>query len=260
MKTLNGLGLAFLLVALGALGYQPGTSAQTTTTQTTLSEAVDGSSNVIVVSSATGFTANTTYAFIDGELVAVQAINGTRISVLRGASGTRASQHRAGALVHVGPIGAFRSVDPAGKCVTTEQSYLPQVNYVNGLLWNCTAQFGSSSGGTWSAVSLQSEGSDRLPVRLITGNYTAVASDRVIASKTYTGAITVTLPSATGFLGKQLDVMDWAGLAQGSPGGRTITVSGLIDGGASATISSTFGVVRLIGGLTATSNAVWFQR
>lgn len=234
--------------------------AQTTTTQTTLSSAVTSTSTTVInVSSATGFTANTTYAFVDGELMAVTAVNGTAISVLRGASGTRSGTHLAGALVHVGPIAAFRSVDPAGKCVPSQESYLPQINYITGLVWNCTAQFGNSLGGNWSAVSAVPASADRLPVRLITGAYTVVGSDYMVASKTYSGTLAVTLPSATGYLGKLLIISDWAGLAQGSPGGRTITITGLIDGSASVTISAAYGIVRLIGGITSTSNAVWFQ-
>lgn len=247
------------LVAVLLLGSSAFAQSNTTT-QTTLAAAVTTTSTtVITVSSATGFTANTTYAFVDGELMAVTAVSGTNISVVRGASGTRAGTHLIGAIVHVGPVQAFRSVDPAGRCIPSEQTYLPQINYITGLIWSCSTQFGATLGGTWSATSTVSASADRVPVRLITGNYTVVASDYVVASKTYTGAITVTLPSATGYLGKLLIVTDWAGLAEGSPGGRTITVSGLINGGASDTISTTYGQVRLIGAVSATSNAFWVK-
>jgi hypothetical protein len=257
MKTLKTLVLALLIVALGSYGYQPSVAAQSTTTQTTLSAAVsDTNTNTIEVTSATGFTANTTYAFIDGELMAVQAVSGTRITVLRGASGTRSGTHRSGAIVHVGPFSAFRSVDPQGSCVPANETYLPQINYITGLVWNCTTQFGATSGGTWSAVSTNVTAKDRVPVRLITGNYTVVASDYIIASKTYTGHITVTLPSATGYLGKQLIVTDWAGNASAS---RTIVIAGLIDSDSGVNISTAFGSVRLIGAVTATSGFVWRQ-
>ena len=108
MKKIFSLFLFLALVA--TLG------AQTTVTSTTLAQAItSASTNQMVVTSATGFTAASngqpvTWAYIyngyglRGELVAVQAVSGTRITMfLRGDRGTPAGLHASGAKVWVGP-------------------------------------------------------------------------------------------------------------------------------------------------------------
>ena len=100
-------------------------------------------------------------------------------------------------------------------------------------------------------------GNLQMPYVRATTNYTMLASDQVVASGTYTGPFTVTLPSATGLSGKLILITDQAGLAVGTSN-RTITISGLINAGSSTTITTVFGAARLMGGVSAGSSAQWF--
>src|SRR3990167_7323841 len=95
-----------------------------------------------------------------------------------------------------------------------------------------------------------------MPAVRVTTNYVMLPADAVIASGSYTGPFTVTLPATTA-LGKVYVIHDWAGLAVGTSN-RTITVSGLVNGGSNTTITTAFGVVRLIGGLSSTSGVNLF--
>lgn len=150
-KTL--LFLASLIVAVSLQG-------QTITPMTTLSAAVSlGASTTLTLTSATGVNApsatdNTkaTFLYVDRELMAVNGVSGTTVSVLRGAEGTTASKHASGALVFVVP--AYLSTSqggvgfggspgmPAGACTRGEQLLLPRINYVTGVISDCL-------GGQW---------------------------------------------------------------------------------------------------------------
>ena len=83
--------------------------AQPTFTATTLSAVVTAAATEINVASATGFTAKTTVAQIDRELMQVLSVTGTRIGVQRGSFGTRASNHGNGAAVVVAANANFSS-------------------------------------------------------------------------------------------------------------------------------------------------------
>ena len=100
-------------------------------------------------------------------------------------------------------------------------------------------------------------GNHQMPYVRATTNYTVLASDQVVASGSYTGPFTVTLPSATGLAGKILLIKDDAGLAVGTSN-RTITVTGMINAGNSTTITMAFGVARLMGGVSSGSSNQWF--
>jgi hypothetical protein len=89
-----------ILFALSVCGLA---FAQPTFNATTLSVAMTSQQRTMVVASATGFTANTTIAQIEDELLSVLAVNSTTITVQRGASGTRAVKHPVGAQVRVAP-------------------------------------------------------------------------------------------------------------------------------------------------------------
>lgn len=85
----------------------------------------------------------------------------------------------------------------------------------------------------------------------VTGNYSLLSQDEVILCNA-AGAISVTLPAATGgVIGKLITVKDTSGNASTN----AITVSGAqtIDGAASKTINSNYGVLRLI-----SDGANWF--
>ncbi len=128
-----------LLVSVALLLVLVSTSwAQATLTSTTLSAAVTSTSDqTFRVASATGFTAKTTVAYVDQELVDVTAVSGTTISVVRGVSGTRSSTHASGIRIYVGPPYYFSSYDRAGSCTATNERVLPIINTVTGNIWDC---------------------------------------------------------------------------------------------------------------------------
>jgi hypothetical protein len=100
-KTFSFVLLAVLLVANVAFG-------QAATTSTTLSAAVsDSSVQQIVVASATNINAPSSShsgskLYVDREVMDVTAVNSTTITVVRGATGTKATPHASGATVYVG--------------------------------------------------------------------------------------------------------------------------------------------------------------
>jgi len=73
---------------------------------TTLAGAAGAMDNTINVTSATGCAAGS-YLLIDSEMMKIQAVNGTSISVFRGVYGTQAVAHTLYALVTVGTAAEF---------------------------------------------------------------------------------------------------------------------------------------------------------
>lgn len=111
--------------------------AQTSPTSTTLSTAVTTTYNTtVVVASGTGIGVGT-YLYVDREALSVTAVSGGRLSVVRGAMGTRASTHASGAPVTFGPAAYMLRYDPAGSCVSTAQPVLPVINVTTGQEFNC---------------------------------------------------------------------------------------------------------------------------
>jgi len=135
------LALVTLALLIGAVGA----SAQTATTTTTLADAVTSTgATTIRVSSATGFTAGTTWAYVGRELMKVLDVSGTTITVQRGANGTIPATHLISTPIYVGPFNVFRSSDPSGSCTSTNEKYLPQINPATGGIWDC-----SSTANVW---------------------------------------------------------------------------------------------------------------
>jgi hypothetical protein len=149
---LFSLALA-LCVPLGAFG-------QTILTMTTLSSAVaDGGTQKIIVASATGINApsasdntKSTFIYVDRELMDVEGVSGTTITVRRGASETSGRSHASGALVFVipaylvtfsgGPYGSAPAV-PFGACTRANETWLPRIQFTSGLVSDCL-------GGQWT--------------------------------------------------------------------------------------------------------------
>ena len=204
MKTLKTLAiLGALILAMASPSF-----AQTTTTSTLLSTAITTlTQSTITVASATGFTAQTTAAYIDGEYMTVRAVSGTTITVARGQGGTRSALHPANSLIYVGPTGntgpfgnidgTVRSAAP-GSCTRTDVLYLPLVNIINGNVWDCRES-------RWVAMNFR--GADTLvPWESIDTNadYTALLTDTWINFTDLNTDRAVTLPSITGIRGKRL--------------------------------------------------------
>lgn len=153
MKTILKSIAAVLLVTAASFG-------QTILTNTTLSAAITKlKAQQLVVASATGITAPTVTStidlYIDKELMTVEAISGTTVTVIRGQGGTTATYHASGATVFVGPPQAFfvGSADVAGvgggipplaggSCTRANVAYLPAINVATGVKSDCL-------GGVW---------------------------------------------------------------------------------------------------------------
>jgi hypothetical protein len=137
------LSLTIALLAASAV------HAQTTNlTPTTLSAAIANSKDVsMVVASATGFTAGTTVAYIDRELVSVKSVSGTTIGIIRGQAGTSAAIHASSANVFVwnpANVGPFFNGLPQGKCTRSAELYLPRIDLKSGTISDCL-------NSTWTA-------------------------------------------------------------------------------------------------------------
>lgn len=243
-KSLSITLLALLLTAGSAF-------AQTALTTTTFSAAVaDTSSTGVSITSTTGITApgtgaNLTYLWADWELMQVRTVNTTTstLSVIRGASGTRASPHNTNTLVYVIPALAAQTnlttVDQSGTCTASTYQYLPIINIRNGNIWNCLI---TTSGNIWQGGSL-------VPVRELNPRavtaaaaYTMLPTDTIVSLSTILGtgaaAKSVVLPSHVGLAGKIIYIVDESG---GISGTTSIILVGTING----TNSSVATVVQL---------------
>jgi len=110
---------------------------QTILTNTTLASAItDAGSRIINLTSATGVNApsatdNTkaTFLFVDHELMDVRAVNGTLITVVRGANSTLGATHANSAVVYVIPaylLTSFAS-SPNGSCTRANELAVPRI-------------------------------------------------------------------------------------------------------------------------------------
>jgi hypothetical protein len=108
-------------------------------TATTIGVAITSESEGrIQLASITGLVANQTALYVDEELMTVRALpGGLNVDVFRGAGGTRAQTHQAGAVVLVGASNLFHGSDPGGTgaIATATQGY-PWVNVNTGTIWN----------------------------------------------------------------------------------------------------------------------------
>jgi hypothetical protein len=133
---------------------------QAATTSTTLSAAVsDSSVQQIVVGSATNINAPTSShsgskLYVDREVMDVTAVNSTTITVVRGATGTKATPHASGATVYVGyaatqgnPDALKQYVPVFGGCTAGNEVYLPRI-YVNSAYYG-SGFVGDCFGSVW---------------------------------------------------------------------------------------------------------------
>ena len=136
---------------------------------TTLSSAVsDTKTTTFVVASATNITAPTfttpgSSLYIDAEEVDVIAVNGTVLTVRRGADGTAAQTHLKGAQVYVAQSAQFQDYQIGGSCVSPYND--PWINTKTGDVFRCYYGAGSASTGVWQRVAVN--GAQHQPVSLI---------------------------------------------------------------------------------------------
>ena len=147
-----------ILVTLGLLFLASLASGQTILTNTTLAAAVTSAGGpagrTILVTSATGINApltsnfqKSTFLYVDREAMDVEAVNGTTITVVRGAEGTQATTHVSGAVVFVIPaylatnIGGGATANgpavPSGSCTRTSELVLPRIQFASGTISDC---------------------------------------------------------------------------------------------------------------------------
>ncbi len=153
------------LLTVAALFWGGSAFAQTALTSTTLSAAITNANDrTMVIASATGWTASTasaqTTAVIDREVVGIQAVNGTTVTITRGQSpGARATGHASGAAVYFLPPGSpnLSNYDRAGACSTTSgdqtqnAAFAPVINPITGRYFACTS-------GVWVAQLIGAKG------------------------------------------------------------------------------------------------------
>lgn len=183
--------LMFALLSLLVLSILvPSSDAQTVIPTTTFSAAVTTTSmTTVVVSSATGIVANTTLLYADSELMAVNGVNGTTLSVTRGYEGTRAETHSTTAQVWVGPAMAFQFASPigypAGSCTRSNLLYVPWIDVNNNIFSDCdggqwVSSRGNANANNWLRVYLPITGAVALSS---TGTATTTASTTMYCSE-----------------------------------------------------------------------------
>ena len=222
-NTINTLLFAVLFGALGLTGF-----AQTATTQTTLNGAISTSAvKVFTVLSATGITASTAsvqrFLYVDSELMQIQAISGSVVTVIRGAERTSATAHATGAPVWFGTIGGidssgnsfgvFLDKDPVpAVCIQANQAFSPIIAYKSGTIWTCVNQaFTNNTGNTPTWVAAGSfPVADNFPYTIMPdAAYTATLADTFIDASKMSSARTLTLPSASGIYGKVIVILNY---------------------------------------------------
>lgn len=144
MNTLKSIFLIGLFVASSAFGQL------NTLVQTSLSAAITQTQTSIGVNSATGINAPSSGVAGSaiwvqdpgqqmGELMTVQAVSGTTLTVSR--TGSRAAPHLSGAMVLVATNpNWFQTKDPRGSCTLASTYVTPWLNINTGAQWVCSAK------------------------------------------------------------------------------------------------------------------------
>ena len=133
---MRSIRCTFAVLAL-MIGLCASAFPQASLTATYLSAAVTSTSvGTIIVNSATGFTVNY-MLYVDKEAMLIEAIDGTVVTVMRGASGSMATVHAIYATVLMGKANYFSSADRFGPCTAANELVLPVVNVTNGKIFTC---------------------------------------------------------------------------------------------------------------------------
>lgn len=270
MKTLNRVFISLLLL----LGLASPVLAQTATTQTTLSTAITANTNTMTVASATGIAAGTQLVFMDAiEAVTVGSISGTTVTLSqRGIDGTATASHSTGAIIFASAQPSSSQASPfihgsptrnplGSTCIRANQPLLPLIDVDSGNIWDCTSDIQGASTingnksnlGTnaaanavarWKGTQLVSYDQMVLPrVAVINADYQIKPWDYLIAVVSASGGgHNLTLPSATGLLGKQIVIVDEGGFLANA---TAFTVVGTINGAANLPLNSAYTSIRV---------------
>lgn len=111
-----------------------------TLVQTTLSAAVDATSDTIRVAAVTGISVQNggrvqTVVMINNELMNVMEVNGLELKVFRGYNGTRSNGHVNGSVVLAGRPVWFVEVDPSGAITPANAIANPLINTITSNQW-----------------------------------------------------------------------------------------------------------------------------
>jgi len=242
------LSILLLLGVFAGLAFP-----QATMTSTTLSVALNATDTKLTVASATGITAPsgsqvTTILFADKEAMAVQAVNGTVITVRR-AYQTRSSSHASGATVYVGPPAYYYQFDPAGSCTSAAELVLPRIVVPTGNVWTCTSSqwtlsvlaeltTGLHVGAAETGVTAAEYGDARQHVTKLTFTALAIGSSTGAAELGF-GKLLYTLPAGA-------IVVRAAYMSVALTGSGAACDADTPDGGIGTVIAS--GVVNVLGG------------
>lgn len=242
---------AKLILILGLASASAFAQLNTFTT-TTLSAAVTSTTATIIqVASNTGINAPSlsngafgggqstvgSALFVDGELMQVNGVSGTTISVQRGTSGTQASTHLSGVQVIIGNPDWYRAdapgAMPSGSCTQSTLYAFPIIEIIQQEILTC-----DSTGVYAYAGPALADGGLPWARTTVTGNYTAKFSDLLLAYTSTSSAYTLTLPAASSMPGKVFIIDDESGGA----GTHNITVT---TANGCASISSNYGSCRV---------------
>jgi hypothetical protein len=134
-----------IFVALLVLLCSPLAFGQANTfSQTTLASAITTPSStnatgttVIQVTSATGVTAKTTAILVDAELMYIEQVNGTSLTVIRGANGTNGTTHDTTAIAWIGQRSWFQAMQEFGSCTLTTLFVHPHIDLKDHQIFQC---------------------------------------------------------------------------------------------------------------------------
>ena len=229
--------LGILTLALNPQPAQAQLNVYPTMTFTTLTTAITDANNTNTIaigsigSGSTGVIAGT-IIYIDGEAMTVKVTPtaATAVQVTRHTYATRGQTHAANSLVYYGNPNAFVSGQSGvqfyqGQCTVGNFINLPIIDTVNGFLGNCT-------NSQWRWFKLNAPTSADHPYTPVTAAYTAKHTDEHIGVTTLSGALTITLPAATGMAGHVYVVRNESTIATNTI--WVTTSSTQIDGSASS--------------------------
>lgn len=212
LKKLSVFLLGFVLLAAFA-------SAQTTFPSTTLSAALDSSSKLVKLTSTTGLAApsnqiaegpgnpsgtGTYLLLVDKEVMRVQSVSGSWVTVSRGYAGTKHASHASGATVWSGSASYFATEDPSGSCTLVNLTVNPVVT-LKGNVWYCSDSVWTRSnmtdydtakylGTAATGVTAQEQGMGRYHVTTLTFSAVTVGSPAGAADLAF-GKLLYTLPA-----------------------------------------------------------------
>lgn len=133
---LKNIWLAVILAVI----YAPVAWSQHTLGSSTLSAAVDRTTNTITISADTTDGVDVDdIAFVDREAMKVTTVSGTTLTVNRGVDGTQARPHTSGETIYIDKPRYFGlPFVAAGSCTSTTELVLPRIDTATGEVYRCT--------------------------------------------------------------------------------------------------------------------------